>query len=156
MCELDLLALRTSCKKSKSREKWKSARKGNDDKKSHPPKGPGACRVLLAGVSYLKVIGAACFDFQSSLKRSCSRLSHFDMAGDVWKIATYTNICRSKSNVWINSARPLLKGTACDWCRRKVSKSDRENSRKVKIHSKRLAACFRFLYLFDCLTLLTF
>ena len=48
--------------KSKSREKSKSARKGNDDKKSHPPKGPGACQVLLAGVSFLKVIGAACFD----------------------------------------------------------------------------------------------
>ena len=35
-------------------EKSKSKRKGNDDKKSHPPKGPGACRVLLAGVSFLK------------------------------------------------------------------------------------------------------
>ena len=52
------LALRTFCEKSKS------ARKGNDDKKSHPPKEPGACRVLLAGVSFLKVIGAACFDLQ--------------------------------------------------------------------------------------------
>ena len=34
--------------------KSKSARKGNDDTTSHPPKGPGACRVLLAGVSFLK------------------------------------------------------------------------------------------------------
>ena len=34
--------------------KVESARKDNDDKKSHPPKGRGACRVLLAGVSFLK------------------------------------------------------------------------------------------------------
>ena len=136
----------------KSREKCtKSREKVRKVERVHPPKGPGACRVLLASVSYLQVIGAACFDFQSSLKRSCSRLSHFDMAGDVWKIATYTNICRSKSNVWINSGRLLLKGTACDWCRQKVSKNrqrEQSKSQKVSKSRNRLAACFRFLYLF--------